>query len=116
MGTLNYDGFLSEKTKGKLGLFTSRGIDLRECLDPPAQLDTLKKLFERKIRYWECRPMPNDPGAVVSPSDARVLFGSFRETAALFLKDKFFTFEELIATNKKGGWRPFRTEILPCFG
>jgi phosphatidylserine decarboxylase len=104
MGALNYEGFLSQKIKGRLGLFTSKGIDLRECLDPPVQLDTLKKIFERKIRYWECRPMPNDPGAVLSPSDARMLFGSFCETSGLFLKGKFFAFEELIAANKKK-WR-----------
>ncbi|MFH1080862.1 MAG: phosphatidylserine decarboxylase [Pseudomonadota bacterium] len=101
MGALNYEEFLSQKIKERLGLFTSKGIDLRECLDSPAQLSTLKKIFERKIRYWECRPMPNDPGAVLSPSDARMLFGSFCETSSLFLKDKFFEFEELIAVNKK---------------
>ena len=72
------------------------GIDLSECLDTPDHLDTPRKIFERKIRYWECRPMSADPDAVVSPADARVLVGSFQETSIIFLKDKFFTFEELL--------------------
>ncbi|MCU0581977.1 MAG: phosphatidylserine decarboxylase [Syntrophales bacterium] len=101
LGMLNYDDFLSQNIRGRLGLFTSEGIDLRECLDPPTKLDTLKKVFERKIRYWVCRPMPNDPATVVSPCDAKMLFGSFCEMSGLFLKGKFFTFDELIGINKK---------------
>jgi len=66
------------------------GIDLSECLDPPARLDTARKLFERRIRYESCRPMPDDPHAVVSPADARVLTGSLREQSLFFLKEKFF--------------------------
>jgi phosphatidylserine decarboxylase len=42
--------------------------------------------------------MPSDPAAVVSPADARVLVGSFRETSLTFLKEKFFTFEELLGS------------------
>jgi len=53
-------------------------------------------MFERKIRYGECRTMPADADAVVSPADARVLAGSFHETSLIFLKDKFFSFEELL--------------------
>ena len=71
------------------------GIDISECLDPSSSLDTPRKIFERKIRYWECRPMPTDTDAVVSPADARVLVGSFHETSLVFLKEKFFSFEEL---------------------
>ncbi len=74
----------------------SCGIDLQECLDAPHTLDTARKLFERKIRYWECRPMPDDEAAVVSPADARVLPGSFSETSLVCLKEKFFAFDELL--------------------
>jgi phosphatidylserine decarboxylase len=76
------------------------GIDLSECLAPAAHLDTPRKIFERMIRYWECRPMPTEPDAVVSPADARVLVGSFRETSMLFLKEKFFSFAELLGSSK----------------
>jgi phosphatidylserine decarboxylase len=78
------------------GTFLAKcGIDLSECLDPPEQLDTPRKIFERRINYHECRPMPADTDAVVSPADARVLVGSFRETSMIFLKEKFFSFEEM---------------------
>jgi phosphatidylserine decarboxylase len=73
----------------------SCGIDMSECVAPSGYLDTPRKIFERKIRYWECRPMPTDSDAVVSPADSRVLVGSFHETSLLFLKEKFFSFDEL---------------------
>jgi phosphatidylserine decarboxylase len=72
------------------------GIDISECLEPSHHLDTPRKIFERKIRYWECRPMPTAPNVVVSPADARVLVGSFLETSLIFLKGKFFSFDELL--------------------
>jgi phosphatidylserine decarboxylase len=74
----------------------SCGIELSECLDPSFYLDTPRKIFERRIRYWSFRPMPTETDAVVSPADARVLVGSFRETSLVFLKEKFFFFEELL--------------------
>ena len=75
-------------------------INLSECLDEPESLNTARKLFERKIRYWETRPMPEDPAAIISPADSKVLFGSFRETSRLFLKEKFFDFDELLGKDK----------------
>ncbi|MDD2539741.1 MAG: phosphatidylserine decarboxylase [Desulfuromonadaceae bacterium] len=85
---------------------TTCGIDLSECLDPSSQLDTPRKIFERKIRYWECRPMPAETDVIVSPADARVLVGSFRETSLIFLKDKFFSFEEMFGCGT-GEWHTF---------
>lgn len=101
LGYLNYD--LPFK---RLGSATSRfleqlGVDLDECLLRPEQLDTPRKVFERQIRYWGCRPMENDPRQVVSPADARVLVGSCRETSSLFIKDKFFSFEELLGGDQR---------------
>ncbi len=100
LAELSYGGLFSEKIADRLGLFTALGIDLRECLDPPARLDTLQRIFERKIRYWECRPTPNDPQAIVSPADAKMLCGSFCHTSSLFIKGKFFDYEELFGFNK----------------
>jgi len=72
------------------------GIDLTECLDPPEVLNSPRRLFERRIRYWECRPMPKRAGAVLSPSDARVLVGGASGEAPFFLKEKFFSLPELL--------------------
>jgi phosphatidylserine decarboxylase len=84
------------------------GIDLRECLDPPERLDTPRKVFERKIRYEDFRPMPVDPGAVVSPADARMLPGSFAESSHLYLKGLFFGYEELLGSDKPRWLEAFR--------
>ncbi|OGT98566.1 MAG: phosphatidylserine decarboxylase [Geobacteraceae bacterium GWC2_48_7] len=83
------------------------GIDLSECLDPPEQLDTPRKMFERKIRYRECRPMPAEDEAIVSPADARVLVGSFDETSMIFLKEKFFSFSELLGDRSTRWYNTF---------
>jgi phosphatidylserine decarboxylase len=47
--------------------------------------------------------MPADPSAIVSPADAKVLVGSFADTSRLFLKEKFFCFEELFG-RRPGNW------------
>lgn len=100
LGYINYDFPLSGRLSGVRRFAESCGIDLAECLDDPATLTTARKVFERKIRYWNARPMIDDPDAVVSPADARALAGSFRETSKLFIKNKFFEFEEMIGVNK----------------
>ncbi len=72
------------------------GVDLSECVEPAERLASPKKIFERQIRYWETRPMPEERDTVVSPADARVLVGSLAETSQLFLKEKFFSLDELL--------------------
>ena len=76
------------------------GIDLSETLEDPASLDSFRKVFERKIRYEQLRCMPKERGAVVSPSDSRLLVGDFSKDCALFIKGKFFDFTELIGRDK----------------
>ncbi len=102
LGFFNYEGFLSGSLADPEEFMKKAGIDPRECLDPPLRLDTPKKIFERKIRYWECRPTPNDPAAVVSPADSRMLVGSLDENSSLFIKGKFFDLEELLGKRR---WR-----------
>jgi phosphatidylserine decarboxylase len=96
LGFLSYDHPLAARLSGAGRFGEALGVDLEECLDPPETLDTARKLFERKIRYWETRPMPADPSAVVSPADAKMVIGSLARTSGLFLKEKFFAFEELL--------------------
>ncbi|BCS53372.1 phosphatidylserine decarboxylase [Geobacter sp. SVR] len=91
LGMLNFDRPILARSSFP----ASCGIDLSECLDAPETLDTPRKVFERRIRYAACRPMPDDPAAVLSPADARVLVGSFNDTSLIVLKEKFFCFTEL---------------------
>lgn len=101
LGFLNYGIPFKRMVFGRKRFLQTLNIDTKECLDNPGSLDTVKKIFERKIRYWEYRPMPDDPGAIVSPSDSRVVVGSFCDTSSLFIKGKFFDYEELLGRNKK---------------
>jgi phosphatidylserine decarboxylase len=93
---LNYDLFLSRRISGVAPFLNPSAIDRSEWLDPPEMLDTPKKIFERKIRYWQCRPMPDRKNAPVSPADSRMLVGSLENGSALFLKDKFFDLPDLV--------------------
>jgi phosphatidylserine decarboxylase len=108
LGFLNFDLPLVPRIAGLKSFVARMGIDLSECLDSPESLDTFRKVFERKIRYWDTRPMPEGEEFVVSPSDSKVLLGSFRETSALFIKEKFFRFEELLGEDKPAWLQAFR--------
>ena len=101
LGHINFDAPLPGGFEERRHFLAESGVDLYECVHTPAYFDTPRKVFERQIRYWLCRPMPESPGAVVSPADARILVGSFRETSLLCLKEKFFAFEEFFGTDKR---------------
>ena len=99
VGYLNFDLPFSSRFLARR-FMNSVGIDLTECADPPRTLDTPRKIFERRIRYWECRPLPDDPAAVLCPADSRVLVGSLQVQSHLRIKGKFFHLEELLGVDK----------------
>jgi len=99
---VNFDAVLGARLSGSMRFMRALGIDLTECLDDPATFDTPRKIFERKIRYQEVRPMPLDPAIVVSPCDARLLVGNLFETMGLMIKDKLFDLEELLGPENAG--------------
>lgn len=101
LGFLNYDLPLGGRLSGSLNFLRASGVNLDECIDLPSSLDTARKVFERKIRYWECRPLPPEENLILSPADARMLAGSLNEASTLFLKGKFFDFEELLGREKR---------------
>ena len=104
LGWVNYDFPLGRSVTGIHRFLRHCAIELHECLEKPEALDTARKVFERRIRYWSCRPMSDDEATVVSPADSRVVFGSFKETSILVIKGKFFAYEELLGENKPQ-WR-----------
>src|SRR5215475_7965647 len=73
LGFLNYDISIGTTLSGSRRFLQKCGVDFDETVDAPDTLNTARKVFERKIRYWDCRPMPDDRFAIVSPADARVL-------------------------------------------
>lgn len=115
LGFLSYDLFMGRRLSGSLGFLKRSGIDLTECCEDYRALDTPRKIFERKIRYWQCRPMSQDPWDIVSPADARMLMGSFRDTDMLFVKDKFFKFETLFGAGKDQWMDSFRDGDFAIF-
>jgi phosphatidylserine decarboxylase len=115
LGHMNYEGILSHRMHNYLDIQKQLNIDPKECLDAPENLDTLRKIFERKIRYWECRPMPHDPGAIISPADSRILLGSFLEESCLFIKDKFFDYEEMFGCEKRTWLKAFHDGDFAVF-
>jgi len=99
LGYLNYDNLLSSRTTGMLRFLRESGIQMSEFVGNLSEYDTPRKIFERQIRYWNCRPMHPHPRAVACPADARGLVGSMEQTSGLFVKQKFFSFPELLGEN-----------------
>ncbi|MGA2902299.1 MAG: phosphatidylserine decarboxylase [Candidatus Korobacteraceae bacterium] len=96
LGYLNYDNLVSSRATGMLRFLRQSGIPLSEFVGNLSDYDTARKIFERQIRYWNCRPMPQTPRPVLCPADARALIGSMEQTSGLYLKQKFFSFPELL--------------------
>ena len=99
---LNYEAPLLARNASFTSLIAKLGIDQSECVRPLGRWPKLREVFERQIRFWEVRPMPPMPSVVVSPSDSRVLFGRLQDRHDLPVKNKFFSFRELIGENKVG--------------
>jgi phosphatidylserine decarboxylase len=108
LGWVNYDFPFGPNISGMRRFLKNCAIDLSECLDNPREMDTARKVFERRIRYWNCRPICDDECAIVSPADARLVLGSFKETSTLVLKGKFFAYEELIGPDRPQWLQAFR--------
>ncbi|MCB1032286.1 MAG: phosphatidylserine decarboxylase [Acidobacteria bacterium] len=105
LGLLNFDFPLSPRLLGNRRFLKSCGVDLSECLDLPSALRTPRQIFERRIRYWETRPLASlDPSVVLSPADSRVVVGSLDETSRLAVKGKFFELEELVGKGWAGAF------------
>ncbi len=107
LGFINYEAPLAARLTWTSRFMKEMGLDMSECLDDPKSLNTARKVFERKIRYWEARPMPDDQSAIISPSDSRILIGSFQDTRNLFIKEKFFNLEELLGSSSREWHEPF---------
>jgi phosphatidylserine decarboxylase len=100
LSMLSYNTLMGGKWTGLVEFLHQSGVDLAECVDAPESLNTPQKVFERQIRFWDHRPMPDDRASAVCPTDARAIVGSLREASALFIKEKFFDFEELLSVDR----------------
>lgn len=97
---LNYDAPIASRYSSASRILRQLGIDSNELVTPFPKHPSVRDVFERRIRYWECRPLPDDPHRIVAPSDAKVLVGNFCDDNLLPVKEKFFTLEELLSPEK----------------
>ena len=111
---LNYDLTAGNPRRAACRVIRRLGIDLNECVDA-ASLRSPRRVFERQIRYWACRPMAAAEDQVVSPADARMVFGSLARQSLLFLKEKFFGLEELLGSDKPVWRRAFEAGPFAIF-
>lgn len=112
---LNYDNPVVLRPSHVQNLIRELNVDMDECVATPEELNTPRKLFERRIKFWECRPMPEDIKAVVSPADARMIIGAFCRGSSIQLKGKFFSLEELIGINKPDWFHAFHNGDFAVF-
>ncbi|THB77902.1 MAG: phosphatidylserine decarboxylase [Desulfobacteraceae bacterium] len=115
LGFFNYDFFLKNWRVTPHEVFEHLGADPDETIEPVECLNTYRKIFERQIRYWETRPMNVSADTVVSPADSRVLTGSFDQTSALFIKNKFFDFSSLLGRDKSQWQEAFESGDFAVF-
>ena len=115
VGLWNYDVPFGPAGSGVSSFCRKLGIDLSECVDDPATFDSPRKVFERKIRYWERRPMDSGTSALVSPADAKLLLGSLQTSSQLFLKGNFFDVYELLGQEKTSWHRTFQDGDFAIF-
>ena len=99
LGFVNYDLLIKKRLSVCKGMIEALNIDLNECLEPD-KLDSPRKIFERKIRYWKTRAMPENCTSITSPADAKMLTGSLSRNSMLFIKEKFFKPDELLGEQK----------------
>ncbi len=111
---LNYDLTVGNPRRAARRVMRSLGIDQSECMAADA-LGSPRQVFERQIRYWACRPMAAAEDQVVSPADARMIFGSLSRQSLLFLKEKFFALEELVGGDKPIWRRAFEEGQFAIF-
>ncbi len=107
LGYMHFDLPLQRRPSRIRKMIDQLGIDIQECVASAGELDNARKLFERQIRYWRCRPMPETPFSVVAPADSKVLVGDLAPAGGLFLKEKFFAYEELLGPWQRHWLRAF---------
>src|SRR5262245_34933315 len=65
LARLSYNTLLATPSRYLNDFIRNSGVDFTECVSEYEDLNTAQKLFERQIRFWECRQMPRDPASIV---------------------------------------------------
>jgi phosphatidylserine decarboxylase len=94
LGVLQYDLCFFSPHRIK-ALMRDLDVCLEECLNPE-HFRTARAVFERKIRYWSCRPQPPAFPCVLAPSDSRMLPLNLSTHSLFPVKGKFFDLKTLM--------------------
>lgn len=73
-------------------------INLDEVDGQTQSWRTMRDLFERKIRFWECRPMSDEPHSIVSPADGKALIFGHANDTLLPVKSRWLDLAGLLAS------------------
>jgi phosphatidylserine decarboxylase len=98
LATINFDKPIRDAQGVINTLVGEARVSMDELLEPLPASPTWRDFFGRKIRFWECRPLPPDPRRIVAPCDSRMLLGNLRHQGQLLVKDKFFSLAELLGS------------------
>ncbi len=115
LGYMNYDFPLKKLSGSPQRLLSHLKINTTEIHGSLEDYDTYRKIFERRICYWKCRPMEDNMDIIVSPADSRLLPGSFSKKTDLFIKEKLFTYTELIGPDKNQWLNMFKNGDYAVF-
>lgn len=115
LGFLAYDMHRPGGSRTIARLMDRLGIRASDCLDDPSTFKTPRDLFERRIPFWATRPMPEDPGAVVAPADARMVIGNLDHQPLVRIKEKFFCIDGLLGPDKQCWRRIFADGAFAVF-
>ena len=74
------------------------GICLDEAYEDRRSWRTLRDLFERKIRYWQTRPMTEDCATIIAPADGKALAFGYAGDAMMPVKSRWIAVAELIGS------------------
>jgi phosphatidylserine decarboxylase len=91
-----FDRSLADPIRRIENIAKRMGINTDEIVGGVIHMRTLRDLFERKIRFWDVRPLPSRSCGIVSPADGKALPFLANDDTALPIKEKFIGLNELL--------------------
>jgi phosphatidylserine decarboxylase len=91
-----FDRCLTDPTRRIEQIAARMSINTDEIVGGVSPMRTMRDLFERKIRFWDVRPLPAKSNGIVSPADGKALPFLANDDAALPIKEKFIGVNELL--------------------
>jgi phosphatidylserine decarboxylase len=98
LASWEFDWPLLKPLQAIAGAADRMNISLDEVHDDMRAWRTLRDLFERKIRFWDVRPLDACVRTIVAPADGKALAFGFAGDAMMPVKSRWIAFPELIGS------------------